>query len=258
MATLTDAPPTWEVRQGDCLELITALPDASVDMVFCDPPYGIGMNDGDLAHNWERAFSGAGNPSAADARPHANDNAEWFHDSLPLVIAELSRVLVKGGCCCCCCGGGGGPLPIFADMTLMLDRAPGLKFKQAVVWDKGGLGMGIHYRRCYEFVLVAQRKGAACKWYDTTKSAANVLRRGKILPSAIEHPCAKPWQLSEHFMRLHSLPGDLVLDCFSGGGSTGEAAVRTGRRFLGMEIDPHWVEYSRRRIGSAQPPLVFA
>jgi site-specific DNA-methyltransferase (adenine-specific) len=230
---------------------MAALEAGSVDMVFCDPPYGIGFNDGDLAQLRESAL-GVG--EAGDARPIANDNRTWFLEALPPIFAELSRVLVPGGCCCCCCCGG-GPQPIFAEMTLMLDRTPGFQFKQAVVWDKGGLGMGWHYRRNYEFVLVAQKKGAACKWYDDSHMIPNLLRLPKIIPAADQHPTAKPPELAAWFIRLHSQPGDLVLDCFMGGGSTGVACVNLGRDFLGFEIDEGYCEMARRRLQAAQPPL---
>ena len=248
---------SWRVDCCDALEGLRQLEAGSVDMVFCDPPYGLEFNSGgDLAHRWECAFGGEA--QQREANPLPGDSRAEFTDRLPLIINELARVLVKGGCCCCCCGGG-GPKPIFAEMTLMLDAAPGLDFKQAVVWDKGGLGMGLHYRRNYEFVLVAQKRGAACKWYDTTHRVANVVRLRKIIPSAEQHPTEKPWELAAKFILLHSQPGDLVLDCFAGSGSTGEAALRTGRRFLGMDIDPHWAESARARLEAvdAQSPLGF-
>lgn len=120
-----------------------------------------------------------------------------------------------------------------------------------VVWDKGPMGMGWHYRRSYETVLVAQVPGAACRWYDDTHAVENIIRPGtapKIIPSAEQHPTEKPWQLAAHFIKLHTQPGDLVLDPFCGSGSTGVAAVMLGRRFLGIELDPQYAGMARRRI----------
>lgn len=59
---------------------------------------------------------------------------------------------------------------------------------------------------------------------------------------------------------LHSQPGELVLDCFAGSGSTGEAAIRLGRRFLGMEIDPQFYAMAEARIRRAipTPELAFS
>ena len=44
--------------RGDCLEIMTELPDKSVDLVLTDPPYGLNYNDGDLASRWEAIFGG--------------------------------------------------------------------------------------------------------------------------------------------------------------------------------------------------------
>jgi len=57
--------------------------------------------------------------------------------------------------------------------------------------------------------------------------------------------------MAYHFIGLHSEPGQTVLDPFMGGCSTGEAAVRSGRKFIGIELDPHWFEYSCNRIAKA-------
>lgn len=255
--------PYWQDREkgldlhcGDCLLVLPLLPDCSVDMVFCDPPYGLEQNapGGTMAARWEWVLGQATREECeGEERPIANDSREWFLETLPKVFAELARVLVRGGCCCCC-GGGGGPQPLFAEMTLMLDRTPGLKFKQAVVWDKGGLGMGWHYRRSYEFVLVAEKSGAACKWYGGL-TQSNVVRIPKIIPSAAQHPSEKPSELPEKFIRLHSQPGDLVLDCFMGRGSTGVAAKRTGRRFLGIELEERYCQDAAAKLGSIEHQL---
>lgn len=132
-----------------------------------------------------------------------------------------------------------------------------MSFFHAVVWDKGGLGMGWRYRRNYEMVMIAHRRGGKLKW-ETESSGpdtANVVRIGKIIPSADEHPTPKPVELIEHFLRLHTRPGDLVLDPFAGGGTTGVACVRLGREFLGFEIDQHWTDVANRRIDAARRNL---
>jgi DNA modification methylase len=125
-----------------------------------------------------------------------------------------------------------------------------------VIWDKGPMGMGWHYRRSYECVLVAEKPGGPTKWYDTTRKIENIIRPGdygvrKIIPSADEHPTPKPSELAAHFIALHTKPGDVVLDCFSGRRWVGEAAVRMGRRFVGVEIDEHWADRALGRIAVA-------
>ena len=232
------------IYHGDCREILPTLGDGSVDFIFTDPPYGHNNNDGDLAHRREAALGilppGAsapeGRPIANDG-PEANDLVRWFY-------GEAKRLL-KPGCCCCCCGGGGGPDPQFARWSLWMDESIG--FKQAVVWDKGGLGMGWHYRRNYELVLVAEKPGAACKWYGGN-DVANVVRLSGIKPTEAMHPTPKPVGLPARFIEWHSLPGDLVLDPFMGGGSTARAAKDAGRKFIGIELDERWCELAAKRM----------
>ena len=240
------------IYHGDCREVLGTFADESVDFIFTDPPYGHNNNNnGDLAHRWEAALGvlppGA---SAPEARPIANDGPE-ANDLVRWFFGEAKRLLKKG-CCCCCCGGGGGPDPQFARWSLWMDEALG--FKQAVVWDKGGLGMGWHYRRNYELVLVGEKPGAACKWYGGNDTA-NVVRLTGIKPSADDHPTPKPVPLPSLFIRLHSAPGDLVVDPFMGGGSTLVAAKSAGRRAVGIELDERWCELAANRLG--QEVLAF-
>lgn len=63
-----------------------------------------------------------------------------------------------------------------------------------------------------------------------------------------KHPCQKPLPLLEHIVRASSRPGDVVLDCFMGSGTTGEACVNLGRAFVGVERDPKWFAAAERRI----------
>lgn len=62
------------------------------------------------------------------------------------------------------------------------------------------------------------------------------------------HPTVKPIALMRHLVRLVSRPGDIVLDCFMGSGSTGCAAILEGRVFVGMEINKDYFEVSKARI----------
>lgn len=245
------------VYNCSALDLLRSLDKNSVDLVFIDPPYGHNNNDGDLASRREIALGR--DPSASAPRPIMNDGPEAndiFREALP----EIRRVLKPGACLCCCCSGGSGASggPQYALWSLMIDEV--MDFKQMVVWDKGPMGLGWHYRRSYEVVLIGQIPGAACKWYDTTERVENIIRPGdygirKIIPTANDHPTPKPVALSAHFINLHTQPGDLVVDCFCGGGSTGVAARKLERSYLLCDLDPTWAEYSRDRIANSDPYL---
>ena len=66
-----------------------------------------------------------------------------------------------------------------------------------------------------------------------------------------EHPTEKPLSLMLELVDLFTQPGDLILDPFMGSGSTGVAAVRLGRRFIGIEKDARYFEISSERIADA-------
>lgn len=77
------------------------------------------------------------------------------------------------------------------------------------------------------------------------------------MPQKDDHPTPKPHEMPAHFMRLHTQVGDVVLDPFMGGGSSGVAAAKMGRKFIGIELDQRWFELSVRRISEAlkQPDM---
>ena len=68
-----------------------------------------------------------------------------------------------------------------------------------------------------------------------------------------KHPCEKPLEMMEHIIRASSRPGAIVLDPFMGSGVTGEAAVRLGREFIGMEAGAEYFAGACARIYAATP-----
>ena len=126
-----------------------------------------------------------------------------------------------------------------------------------VVWDKGPMGMGHHYRRSYETVLVATIPGAPVKWYAKSKDIENIIRPGqygirKIIPSNKQHPTEKPVELPEFFTLLHSQKNEIVLDPFVGHGSTLVAAKQLGRKFIGIEISEKYCKIAKDRLAQEE------
>ena len=130
---------------------------------------------------------------------------------------------------------------------MWLDELVG--FKQAVVWDKGPIGLGWHYRRSYEMVLIGEKPGGKCRWFDETSKVENIIRHiPKIIPTASDHPTPKPVGLPAHFIALHSRPGEMILDPFMGAGVTLVAAKSLGRRAIGIELDVNYIEMAIERL----------
>lgn len=251
---------------GNATVILPTLPDKSVDMIFTDPPYGL-MNNagGDFTSRREVALGTGTYIPKEDDRPVIGD--EIADDIFYVFAKEAARLLKPGSCLCCCAGGGAAvskrivgkdidPVPVCVKWIPILVSTPGLNFKHMIIWDKGPIGIGWHYRSSYEVVLVAQKTGASCRWYDTSHKVENVIRHVRKVPQTKNrHPVEKPAALAAHFIGLHSKPGDVVLDPFCGHGSTGVAATNMERKFIGIDIDPGYCKVAEHYISEAGMPL---
>ena len=232
---------------GDCLEVIKTLPAASVDMIWTDPPYGHSNHDGDLN-------SRLNDHRMIESKPIANDDADGMRRVLDGMLSEAVRVLSPDCCCCCCCGGG-GPRPTFAWVADRMDRE-GLSFFHSVIWNKKNPGLGWRYRRQHEMVMVAHRAGGRLLWADDDVAARNIFEM--MPPRDRHHPNEKPVGMVEHFIGLHSLPGQVILDPFMGSGTTLVACQKLGRHGTGIEIDQDYFEIACRRVEeAARHPNLF-
>lgn len=205
---------------GDCHWFLPAVDTSAVALVLTDPPYGVGMTlhwgrtGGRIAERY-RTIPGDDSPEAGEE-----------------VLAWAARHEL--------------PTVAFADP---MRPWPG-EWRQHLVWYKGeavgGLG---DYRRCWrytwELVQVA-RNGPLRAGRD-----GDILRF-PVKPTGRLHPAEKPVPLLAYLIGQLTAPGELVFDPFMGSGSVGVACVRTGRRFLGVEIDPGYYETARRRVEEAR------
>lgn len=72
-----------------------------------------------------------------------------------------------------------------------------------------------------------------------------------------QHEAQFPMELAQRVIRLLSAKDDMVLDCFVGSGTTALAAIREGRRFIGLELIPEYMELAKARCAKAQPALII-
>ena len=238
-----------EIWLGDCVNVMASLPDSSIDMIWTDPPYGHANHDGDLNArlNEHRGL---------ESRPILNDGADDMRTVVDAMLTQAVRVLNRDCCCCCCCCGGGGPRPTFAWVADRMDRN-GLSFFHSVIWDKRNPGLGWRYRRQHEMVMISHRDGGRLLWSADKRAVPNIY--SQMPPRERTHPNEKPVEMCEHFIGLHTQFGQVVLDPFAGSGSTGVAAIRLGRRFIGIELDEsHFATMRARLIAElAKPRLPF-
>ena len=226
-----------QVIQGDCIEVLQGFPQEIFDMILTDPPYGIDF--------WS-------NRSDAHERIK-NDDYENWRVSLPKWFEEMKRVLKSKGVCIYFAPGG-NKFPVTIEMTGEFIKY--FHFINSVSWDKMVLGTGWKYRNQYEIILVGG-KSKVYNFYDSSKSLSNVVRCRRITPGRNSHPTPKPVNLLKHFVRIHSRPGDLILDPFCGGGSTLIACRELGRDFVGIEIEHEFVQLAKWNLASAMMEFSF-
>lgn len=234
---------SWDVVHGDGLQMLADQDTAIADCVITDPPYCAGG----ISESQRTRAAGQGLRSENIRRFgwFIGDNMGtaglvWL---LRAVAVQAARVVKPTG-----------SLLVFCDWRMLPTLQPaiesaGLRYQSLVVWDKGNMGLGRGFRSQHE--LIMHFTMGEPEYHDLGTS--NVLRCARVDADDREHQTQKPVELLDRLVGVASPPGGLVIDPFCGSGSTGVAARRTGRRFLGSDIDGEHVSTARRRIADAAP-----
>ena len=247
------------VIEGDCLTILKAMPESSVDLVFADPPYNLQL-DGDLLRP---------NNTVVDGVHQDWDKFVSFADYDRFTrawLTECRRVLKPDGALWLI----GSYHNIFRLGTALQDL--GFWILNDVIWRKTNPMPNFRGRRftnAHETLIWAAR-GPAARYtfnYDSMKALNDDLqmRSDWLIPicSGPErlkddvgkkaHPTQKPEVLLQRVLLASTRPGDVILDPFFGTGTTGAAARKLGRHFIGIERDPAYAEVARRRIAEIAP-----
>lgn len=215
---------------GDCVPIMKALPDGCIDMVLSDIPYGISFKSN---HTDNHDYI-------------ANDSFEDWQRNAPVWLQEFYRVLSPTGVAVCCCGGGGS-LPTAAFFTQMILDA-GFYLVQTCIWDKKTIGLGWKYRPSYETILVFSKSRDNYNWATRRTNVFNIFHYNNVIPQKDDHPTPKPVALMRDLLRLHTEPDMLVLEPFSGGGTTALACEMEGRRCIATELVDKYYDIGLRRV----------
>ena len=240
------------LQHGDCLQHMASMEPGSVDMVLADLPYGTTQNKWDsvipFAELWpllERVTK----PTAAIVLTASQPFTSLLVCSrLPLFRHEW--VWQKN------CGSN------FANTV----REPFKEHESVLVFSRGKWTYNKQMQARAEsgFLRAGQpftksRSGGSANYRPSLQRQASAGLPELRVPSSVQkinretglHPTQKPVALMEYLIRTYSNPGDTVLDCTMGSGTTGVAAVKTGRRFVGMELDAKYFSTARERIDAA-------
>ena len=210
--------------QGDCLELLKHIPDASIDLICTYPPYCVG------------ASSSGVKSSLADFSLIKPFFSEVFHN--------WQRVLKDGGYCYCFTDWRTYPL-----LYPMIQKY--LTVRNLIVWDYEWIKAGNFYRYTYELIIFAT-KGKAERTFPASESDVWRMKPINYTNPNKFHKSEKPVALLERIITNSTTEGGVVLDCFAGSGSTAVACVNTGRQFIGFELDEHYFDVACDRIQQAQ------
>jgi DNA modification methylase len=238
---------------GDCREILPRFPAESIDMIFSDPPYNLQLRQelyrpdssrvDAVADEWDRFDSF----EAYDRFTH-----EWLSACRPLLKPSGTLWVI-------------GTYHNIHRVGAIL-QTMGFWILNEIVWIKSNPMpnfRGVRFTNAHETLLWAARERAARYTFHhhAMKSLNEELqmRSDWVLPvcsgkerlredGAKVHSTQKPEALLYRVILSSTDPGGLVLDPFFGSGTTGAAAKRLGRRWIGIEKDPEYVQAARRRI----------
>ncbi len=224
------------IECADFRGFLQSLDANSVDLILTDPPYAISRATG---------FQSIGARSVKRFAV-SMDFGKWDHQEIDLsAFARQSfRVLRKGG-----------TVIVFYDiwkierLKLALETS-GFVMLRLVLWQKTN-PVPLNSKRTYlsnsrEVAVVGVKVGKPtfnAKYHNGLYSYPIPRHNGKRI-----HPTQKPDKLFAELVRVHSHPGDMVVDPFLGGGTTAFAAISEGRDFAGCDIDRAYIERARERM----------
>ena len=207
------------IYHGDCLSIVRALDTAAIDAVVSDPPYGIGYRHGGGGNSPQgrKTHRRLGDPIHGDDQPF--DPAPWLgFPRVALWGAEHYRERLTR------------PGPFHA-------------------WDKTSGGQGPNDSFSDVEFLWSSEPGNAQIFHYLWKGVCQAGEKGERR----YHPTQKPIEVQAWAMeRAKVPPGGLVLDPYAGAGSTGLAALRTGRRCILIEMEERYCDAAALRISNAE------
>lgn len=227
---------------GDCLERMREIPDGRVDAVICDLPYATTQNSWDslvplqdLWSQYQRVVRPDGAIILTAAQPFTSllvvsqpklFRYSWIWQKEPSGNLNAKRM----------------PMPEHEDV---------LVFGKSIRYFPQGLRPTLRKRSAADNSRTTNYGQQKRQSYEQTVTGYPTT----ILPFAKDrdryHPTQKPLALIEYLLKTYSNEDETILDNTMGSGTTGVASVNTGRRFIGIERDPHYFDVGRSRIDAA-------
>lgn len=234
----------YTLHRGDALTVLAGLGDDSVDAVITDPPY----NSGGRTSAERTGRTARSKYTSADAEhqlanfPGENRDQRSYGFWLSLLLTEAYRATVESGAAL-----------VFTDWRQLPTTTDAL---QAAGWTWRGIAS-------WHKPVSRPQKGRlkqSCEYIVWgTKGAVDADRNPVYLPGLYTasqprkgrvHITQKPVEVMQELVKICP-PGGTVLDPFAGSGSTGVAALREGRQFVGIELSDHYADIAEQRLQRA-------
>ena len=208
--------PVNTILNGDCIEKMREMPANSVDFILTDPPYLVNFRD-------------------RTGRTLRNDiNANWLKPAMK----ETYRVLKQNRLMLCFYG---WPR---AEEFLGAWREAGFRPVGHLVFRKSYTTKSTEFLKYQHEQAYLLAKGRPAMIGGPVADVQRLLYTGNKL-----HPTQKAVMSLVPIIRAYSLPGDVVLDAFCGSGSTCAAALLTGRKYIGIELESDYFNQASARLG---------
>ena len=244
-----------QIIQGDCLELFKDIPDNSVDMTFADPPF-----------NLKKKYTSCND--SLEFQEYLNWCKQWIYEMVRITKPTGSIFLHNI------------PKWLTYYATYLNNYA---YFKHWISWDAPTAPMGKSLQPAHYGILFYGKESKGTKIHELRYPHKRDRKQGYLLkdyggkkdklhpfgPLVSDvwtdihrikhnkkrdpHPCQLPIHLLDRLILLATDEGDIVLDPFSGTGTTAISAKRLGRNYIGFELDNEYVEISKKKLVAVEP-----
>jgi site-specific DNA-methyltransferase (adenine-specific) len=250
--------------KGDCLEILKKFPDNHIDMIFADPPYML-SNDGFTCQAGRMVSVNKGKWD----KSKGFENDLEFHDTW---IKECRRVLKPSGTIWI-----SGTYHSIYQCGFLLQKN-NFHILNDISWFKSNASPNLSCRfftASHETIIWARKdKKAKHKfnydlmkngdWKDDFLKKPNLQMRSvwSIKPPKTEekefgkHPTQKPLELLKRIVLASTNEGDIVLDPFNGGGTSGIASATYGRKYYGIDIEEKYLEQTVKRFNKLKDRIL--
>lgn len=229
-----------DIYLGDSIELIKQIPSSSIDLICTDPPYNLGKNYGN-------------NIDYKDKEEYIKFTKEW--------LIQAKRVLKEDGSIYVFMG-----VKFISRLFIIMEDLD-LFFNGWITWHyTQGVGRKKGFSPRHEDILYFTKSEKFKFNLDNIRIPQKYFREKNNMlganpgdvwsfshihysnPERTIHPTQKPEALIKRIIEASSNVNDVVLDLFSGSGTTCAVAKKTGRQYMGFELNPEYINISRKRL----------